>query len=335
MDRRATSDLRRAYEGLGPTRAFLPSVVPATSVSGTLARFTAAASDLPVHYPRDRGGVRGWLDDLFASDDQDDAPAVEAAPEAELECLGAALAMLVHAYRWDTAPPSDERFDETSLAFPPGLWATWRRVTRRLGQPPVGTLYNQHTSNWTSRTRIAGSPYDPRDLALSDLRLAFNWLDGEAALDLEVFALAFVLVEAKGATALSGAVRLAEAAGRRDGVEAAHALDELLEGIDDMTSSFLGTIRISQLDPRRWFEHIQAHAGWAIEVDREVLAGASGLQTGALRAVDAVLGIGPAGQLGVAYADMRRYLLPRHRQTSGSTRPRWHFRRVSGRPGGG
>ncbi|HVF20828.1 MAG TPA: cyclic nucleotide-binding domain-containing protein [Mycobacteriales bacterium] len=279
-------------------------------MGGVLSRFTDAAAEVPEHYPRDAGGVRRWLDATLADTDPTVGGAVDGLAQYELEALGSALAVLVHSYRWDTMPPLDARFEDQHLDLPAGLADAWRHTTTRLGQQPVGTVY-LHSSNWSGRTAglPPGASYDPRRIDLNDITMSFGWLWGDAAADLEVFALSFVLLEGRAATALEGAVRLIEACQRKDMVETAHALTMLGEGVDDMTSAFLGTIRASRIDPIRWLELVQPQAAWALGGN----AGASGLQLGSLRAVDAVLGVDGGGRVGQAYTQMRQFLLPHHR----------------------
>src|SRR2546421_5192576 len=121
---------------LGPVGTFLPERVPVIAgLSGPFAAFRVAMADLAEHYQHPGAGVRGWLDGLFGRSDPDVLSAVRAADVATKAGLFGILTILVHAYRWDTAPPAAARFADTKLLLPEGLRTPWAGLCDEEGLP--------------------------------------------------------------------------------------------------------------------------------------------------------------------------------------------------------
>jgi CRP-like cAMP-binding protein len=173
----------------------------------------------------------------------------------------------------------------------------------------VGSVYSIHTANWRSRSLPAGSAYHGSQLQFDDLDVAFPWLTGERGEDLRTMSLAFVLMEARGATVISHLVDAIDAAIRHDLPEASNALVDLARAVGEMAAVFVVVVRPKLIAVDHWLEWIQPHGGWAVDTgDGESHLGASGLQVGALQCLDIALGVGGDSTIARGYRPARRYL---------------------------
>jgi hypothetical protein len=294
--------VRASYEReLGPPRAFLPSLVPPDQLPSALVRFLDLCAELPQRFAPAGGGVRAWLDGELAHDDPAARRAIAGLDGPQADALATALSVLGHTYRWDTVPPAAARFDERTVALPPGLAGPWSQVARSTGQPRVGTAWTLHLNNWRMADRPGGSTYATDDLGPHSLRIRHTWLLPPVDAHLEAFSLAFVVLEARGADVLRALVEaVEEAAARRPG-EVLAALERAQAATMAMTLAFSMSVRKRTVDPATWLELVQPTFAWAAEVDEPGLieGGPSGMQLGTIQALDAVLGI--TGRSAVAH----------------------------------
>ncbi len=305
-------DARRTLLGVG---AFLPERVPVIGgLAEPFAAFRAAMEELPDHYQHPGAGVRGWLDRLFGRADPDVLATVQAADVATKTGLFGILTILVHAYRWDTAPPAADRFTETDLLLPEGLRAPWAGLCDEAGLPHVGTAWSFLMCNWWIPGR-EGSEYDAASLPQTDLRLGCGWLRAPADSDVANFNLAFVGVEAKGAPAIALAVEAVVAAHRQDAAGVTEALSALAEAIDAVSGQFVERIRATRVALDGWLDLVQPTFGWGLRGDDgEPLSGPGGMQLGTLHVLNAVLGVPAGSTIAKATLASRRYIPTRPRE---------------------
>ncbi len=309
--------VRQSYKvDLGGIGAFLPARVPSDDLPPALRPYLAACSELPGRYPRDGGGVRTWLDELFRVDRPDVRQAIARLDAAEADTLMTALCVLGHTYRWDCAPPMADRFGERSIALPPGIGGPWSQVAQRLDLPRVGSAWSLHLTNWRMLDRPGGSAYRPEELTPTGIRMAYGWLGTPVDAQLGSFSLAFVLMEALGARVLHALVETVEraAAGDPDGV--LDALDRVHAAILAMTLGFSRTVRPRTVDPAIWLEIIQPTFAWAAESEdaSRIDGGPSGMQLGTIQALDAVFTVGGRSALAQMAAGGRRAMPRGHRR---------------------
>jgi hypothetical protein len=300
---------------LGPVGTFLPERVPV--IAGLPEPFTAfrdAMGDLAEHYQHPGAGVRGWLDGLFGRCDPDVLSAVRAADVATQAGLFGILTILVHAYRWDTAPPAADRFGETELLLPEGLRAPWAGLCDEAGLPHVGTAWSFLMCNWSLPGR-EGARYDAGSLPEAGVRLGCGWLRPPADSDVEHFNLAFVCVEAKGAPAIALAVEAVAAAQREDAAAATEALGRLAEAVDAVSGQFVERIRATRVALDGWLDLVQPTFGWGLPGgDGQPLSGPGGMQLGTLHVLNAALGVPAGSTIAKATLDSRRYIPTRPRE---------------------
>jgi hypothetical protein len=309
--------VRRSYEvDLGAIGAFLPARVPADDLPGALRPYLAACGELPARYPRDGGGVRAWLDELFRDDPAEVGCAIEGLDGSEADALMTALCVLGHTYRWDCVPPTAERFAERSIALPPGIAGPWSQLARRLDQPRVGSAWSLHLTNWTMPDRPGGSAYLPGELHPSTIRMAHGWLRPPIDAQLESFSLAFVLMEALGAAVLAGLVEACECAAGNSPHDLLAALDRVHAGILAMTLGFSRNVRPGTVDPAIWLEVIQPTFAWGAESDNpaRIDGGPSGMQLGTIQALDACFSVGGRSAMTRMAAAARHDMPRRHRR---------------------
>jgi hypothetical protein len=309
--------VRRSYEvDLGGIAAFLPARVPADELPAPLRPYLVACGELPARYHQDGGGVREWMDDLFGDDPAEVRDAIEALDGPEADTLMTALCVLGHTYRWDHVPPAAERFAERSITLPPGIVGPWRRLSRRLDQPRVGSAWSLHLTNWKMADRPGGSAYAPEELRPSTVRIAHGWLQSPVDTQLESFSVAFVLMEALGAVVLGGLVDACECAARQAPHDLVAALDRVHAGILAMTLGFSRSVRPRTVDPAIWLEVIQPTFAWGAESDdpSRIDGGPSGMQLGTIQALDATFTVGGRSALARLAAAARRDMPRRHRR---------------------
>jgi hypothetical protein len=309
--------VRASYEAdLGEVRAFLPARVPLHDLPAPFAPFLAACAELPERYPKERGGVRCWLDREFRRDEPVVRRAIARLGLAERDRLMTALSVLGHTYRWDCVPPARGRFDERRISLPPGIGAPWAALARSSGQPRVGTNWSLHLCNWTMCDRPGGAAYRTEELLSDNVRVAHNWLPPPFDVHLERFSISFVLLEARGAAVLSHLVAAVEAAACCRVDEATASFDQLHGAITALTRAFSVNVRKRTVDPAIWLELVQPTFAWSAPVDvpGRVEGGPSGMQVATIQALDAALGVeGPSTLAELARAG-RRYMPKPHRQ---------------------
>jgi hypothetical protein len=300
---------------LGPVGTFLPERVPVIAgLPEPFAAFRAAVDDVPERYQHPGAGVRGWLDGLFGRSDPDVLDAARAADVATKAGLFGVLTILVHAYRWDTAPPAAARFAEMELRLPEGIRAPWAGLCDEAGLPHVGTAWSFLMCNWWVPGR-EGAEYDAASLPETDLRLGCGWLRPPADSDVENFNLAFVCVEAKGAPATALAVDAVGAAQREDAAAATDALGGLAEAIDGVSGQFVERIRATRVALDGWLDLVQPTFGWGLlGHDGQPLSGPGGMQLGTLHVLNAVLGVPGGSTIAKATLASRRYIPTRPRE---------------------
>jgi CRP-like cAMP-binding protein len=300
---------------LGPVGTFLPPRVPLISrLPEPFAAFRAAVDDLPDHYQHPAAGVRGWLDGLFGRCEPEVLAAVEAADVATRAGLFAILTILIHAYRWDTAPPAPARFAETELLLPEGIRAPFAWLCDEAGVPHVGTAWSFLMCNWWV-PGAEGAEYDAASLPEADLRLGCGWLRPPGNSDVENFNLAFLCVEAKGAAATTLAVAAVAAAQRQDAAAVTDALGGLAEAVDAVSGQFVERIRATRVALDGWLDLVQPTFGWGLPgPDGEPLSGPGGMQLGTLHVLNAVLGVPAGSTIGQATLASRRYIPTRPRE---------------------
>lgn len=310
---RIAEKVRSAYlADLGPIGAFLPQHVPLETLPGPYQAYLDACAELPQHYPAQHGGVRDWLDRQFAEPRPADVAGLGSLLPAQQERLVTALSVLAHAYRWDTIPPSRERFSETRIRQPAAIGPLWTEAAQLLGQPEVGTTWSMHLCNWHMTDRPGGSSYRTEELSLDNLRVAHQWLTPPFDRDLERFSLSFVLMEAAGAKALRALVRAIEAAARQRAFDTAIALSQLKLGIKALAGAFTHVVRDNSIAPTAWLEYVQPTFAWAAEDEHGPLEGPSGMQLGTLQCLDTALGVAANSFLAKETRKARRYLPPAH-----------------------
>lgn len=309
--------VRTSYElDLGDVGAFLPARVPVDDLPPVLARFGLACAQLPGRYPRDRGGVRSWLDGEFRRDHLEVRRAISRLDHAQAESLLTILCVLGHTYRWNTVPPAPERFAERLIALPPGIEGPWRRLARASGQPRVGSAWTLHLTNWRMTGRPGGSEYRPEELTSSTVHIAHGWLGPPIDAQLDSFSVAFVLMEALGADVLRAIVETVECAVGRAVDATLAALQRLHSAIATITLGFSKNVRKRTVDPTTWLELIQPTFSWAAYVDdpTRIEGGPSGMQLGTVQALDAVLGIRSCTPLAQMAGSARRSMPSPHQR---------------------
>ncbi len=300
---------------LGPVGAFLPQRVPVTrGLAEPFGSYAAAAAELPQRYQHPGAGVRGWLDSLFGRPDPDLLAAVGEAGVPTRDGLFAVLSHLVHAYRWDTAPPLPARFADTGLRLPEGIRAPWTTLCDDADLPHVGTAWSFLLCNWWVPGR-EGTEYDAGSLPETDLHLGSSWLRPPADSSLENFNLAFLGVEAKGGPAVARAVDAVVAAHREDGPALADGLVTLAEAIDGVAGQFVDRIRSSRVSLDGWLDLVQPTFAWGLaDGDGRPLSGPGGMQLPSLHVLDAVLGVPAGSEIAKATLASRRYMPAPHRE---------------------
>jgi hypothetical protein len=314
---RLASLVRRSYEtDLGGVGAFLPARVPLQELPAPFGRFLAACGELPDRYPRERGGVRPWLDREFRDDDGRVRRAIGELDRGQADALMTALCALGHTYRWDSVPPAAARFDERSIPLPPGIAGPWGVLSTKTGQPRVGSAWSLHLTNWTMTDRPGGACYRPDELSRASLSIARNWLQPPVAADLENFSLSFVLMEAAGGDVLAGIVQAVESVARRGVDETLVTLQRLHAAISAMTLGFSRNVRRRTVDPDVWLELIQPTYAWGALSDcpGRIEGGPSGMQLGTIQALDAALGIGGRSPIAQLATTARRSMPGPHRR---------------------
>ena len=309
--------VRASYEAdLGEVGGFLPGRVPLDELPTVFQPYLWACAQLPAHYPADSGGVRTWLEGEFAREDPAVRNAIPRLGGAERDRLMTILAVLGHTYRWDCVPPAPARFQEQRIPLPPGIAEPWTALARSCGQPRVGTTWSLHLCNWRMTDRPGGAAYRPEELTADNVRLADNWLLPPADGHLERFSTSFVLLEARGATALRHLVDAVEALGCRRLDDAVASLEQLHDAMKAMTIAFSSNVRRATVDPATWLELVQPTFPWSAEGEEpgRVEAGPSGSQLGTIQALDSALGVVGGSSLAQLAEAGRRYMPIPHRR---------------------
>lgn len=309
--------VRSSYElDLGPVGAFLPARVPIRHLPPPLDRFLDACAELPSRYPHDRGGVRAWLDREFERDDPQVRRAIAHLSIGETDAVMTALSALGHTYRWDSVPPTAERFSERWISLPPGIAGPWGLLARSADQPRVGSAWSLHLTNWKLSDRPGGAHYVPEELSAESVRIVHNWLDAPVDAHLERFSVAFVLMEATGAKVLEALVDTIEAAVARRVDETSAALGRLHVAIGAMTLTFSKLVRKRTVDPAVWLELVQPTFAWAAHADKpsQIEGGPSGMQLGTIQALDSGLGIVGRSALAKLAGTSRQHMPRPHRR---------------------
>lgn len=312
------ASVRRSYESdLGQIGTFLPSRVPVDELPPPLQRFLSACTELPHRYPRANGGVRAWLDQDFRRDSSEVRRAMHRLDGAESDALMTALSALGHTYRWDSVPPTADRFLERRIPLPAGIAGPWGALARTRGEPRVGSAWSLHLTNWKMPGRPGGAAYRPDELSPGSLRIARTWLEPPVDADLEAFSLSFVLMEALGAEVLRALVETIEAAAARRIDETVDGLRRLQSAVAAVTMAFSRNVRRRTVDPAIWLELIQPTFAWAAhgEHPTRIEGGPSGMQLGTIQALDAAL-LGVKGRSAVAglAVTARRQMPKAHRR---------------------
>jgi hypothetical protein len=164
--------------------------------------------------------------------------------------------------------------------------------------------------------RPGGHAYRADELRRSAVRMAHTWLGPPFDAQLESFSLAFVLMEALGATVLRPLVETVEFAAAGSVDEAIPALERVHAAVMAMTLAFSSSVRSRTVDPAVWLEVIQPTFAWGAEADEpnRIEGGPSGMQLGTVQALDAVFGIGGRSALVKLAGSARRQIPRRHRR---------------------
>jgi CRP-like cAMP-binding protein len=293
---------------LGSVGALLPRVAPRDLEPPWEVYFTLS-QQLPDHFPAGRGGVRAWLDDALLGD----PGSTESLSDDDATALLPALCALGHTYRWDSVPPTPERFIERELALPRGLQLPWTELSARFDLPQVGSAWSLHLCNW----RLGGPAritYRADDLTLDSLRLAHQWLIPPADAELERFSLSFVLMEARAGVAVQAAAAAVLAAEDRDPHRLAEQLARLAHGLREASRVFVVTMRDEPNQRQRWLELVQPTMAWALPDEHGAsLPGPSGLQLPSWQICDTVLGLSRISVLGREAVKARVAMPRKHR----------------------
>jgi extracellular factor (EF) 3-hydroxypalmitic acid methyl ester biosynthesis protein len=305
----------QAFAQLGPAPAFLPPGVPPEHLPAPFDAYTAACEELAERLAA-APGVRPWLERRFAGADGM-AEALAGLDDLGAHKLLSTLTALAHAYRWNTLPPAPERFAEWRIELPAGIAQPLAAVGQRLEHPRHGTTWSLHLCNWRMTDRPGGAAFVPADLDRDNLRIAFPWLAGPRRAQLEAFSLTFVLTEARGAEVLDAVRHAFIAVAEEDVHETGYALDKLAGAVERMAQPFVRTIRNPHVDTRTWLEWVQPLFAWAADTGEPkglATPGPSGMQTGVIQALDAVLTVPAESFLGRAALDGRRFMPGHHRR---------------------
>jgi hypothetical protein len=308
--------VRTSYDrDLGGMGAFLPVAVPMDELPAIFGPFLAACDELPSRYTGGRG-VRTWLDREFRRENSRIRRAIPELGPGETEGLMTALCALGHTYRWDSVPPVAARFAERRIVLPPGIAKPWEQLSRRAGQPRVGSVWSLHLTNWTMPDRPGGAAYRPEEIIRANVRIARNWLAPPVAGHLENFSLSFVLMEALGAEVLRPLVETVAAVAARHVEDTVRSLSQLQAGLAAMTLGFSRDVRRRTVDPAIWLELIQPTYAWSAHTDGSgrIEGGPSGMQLGTIQALDAGLGVGATSTLAQLAGRARRSMPQPHRR---------------------
>lgn len=309
--------VRSSYESdLGRVRAFLPALVPVDELPGPFAPYISCCSELPARYPVTGGGVRDWLDREFAEEPRGLRRAIIHLTGAQRDAAMTMFSVLGHTYRWGHVPPAPARFAERLIPLPAGIKGPWEMLARLCGQPCVGTTWSLHLCNWSMRDRPGGATYHPAELTIDNVGVVRNWLPPPFDAQLERFSVSFVLLEAGGSAVLTHLVDVVEATLRLEFADAVAPLEQLRGAIAAMTRGFSLNVRKATVDPEVWLQMIQPTFPWSAEAGEpgRIEGGPSGMQLGAIQALDAGLGVGGASELAEAARAGRRYMPGPHRR---------------------
>lgn len=293
---------------LGKDGCFIPSVTPLKGLPQPFNVYIEACNNLAGKYEYPSEGVRPWLNDIFADYDPALNNQIINLTYWEKQKLMSSLSILAHTYRWNRVSPSPDEYKRRSIKFPAGIQIPFFFLADLLGQPKCGTLWNTTISNWNLKNMPGNYRYDNQEITMENLQIAHSWLLPPKHKDLERWVLIFTVMEARGAAVIRDIVTLISLA-------SANALPEFIEKFEDfqqhlttMLDVFNREVRTKKLDHVLWRQYIQPTFIWGLEIDGELLEGASGLQLGCTQCVDIALDIMGNSTMAKAMIESRRYL---------------------------
>lgn len=294
--------------GLSAERGFLAGFDPA---SVTLPTELQAAREMALRLPQlvPTGHLRTFLDTLPKLDL---AAFCARASDAELRISMLHYSFLVQAYVWGE-PAAPARLP-ACLAVP--IW----QIGQAIGQPPLLPYSSYTLENW-SRFDATG-PID-----LSNIHTIQHF---EGGMDEAWFILVHVAIEARAGEMLMEAIRLVTAAKTEDSVGIARALGAMGDVWDDVNAIF--DRMPERCDPYMYFHRVRpwihgwkdnpalgeglVYEGVAETAGKpQAFRGQTGSQSSIVPAMDALLGIGHAGDPLRAFLDeLHAYRPPQHRR---------------------
>jgi len=214
------------------------------------------------------------------------------------------LSVFANAYVWADAKPATR--------IPRGVAMPLCSLAQRLGLPPITTYPSLVLHNW--RRLDADGRIDLQNLACLQLFLG--------GIDEQWFYLVSVAIESKGAVALPALVQAQQATLKGD-LEALHSnLHTVVQALEAMIGTLM---RMPEnCDPYVFYHRVRpVLTGWeapgvvyeGVSDRPKKFYGGSAAQSPLVQALDAALGVKHVDQETSSYLlEMRRYMLPKHRQ---------------------
>ena len=297
-----------------PGTGFLPAKAPLHTLAPPFAEVAQACSELTSHYHGERLDCRPWLDKLFAERNPLWEQALTEADTGYLENLMTKTSLLCHAYRWQSAPPSRENQQLSSIALPPGLEWLWTELAKGLDVPRVGMFYTLICNNWKLEGVAPDGEYQVEDIADKTIDLVHSWLNPPLHEELRSFASAALNIEAKGSRIIQSIKEIYDCILRRDGQEATYHLMKLSASILAINTSFNQSMKKARLAPNHFLDYVQPTMTWLLDHGDGPLDGASGPQSCTIQILYSFFGLSQESGSGKLILESRRYMLPQHRK---------------------
>ena len=223
------------------------------------------------------------------------------------------ITIIIQCYRWDRCPPAAQRFEETTISFPKGLFDFWVSLSDRIGVPYNNNYIATIGNNWLIVDNKIN--HEKPDSYLKNLRIAYSWLKRPYHDQLEQFILSFVEMDAFSPLLLKYCRDINQIIQSNLGIETfIHPLEKLLKITQSLNRNFNKRIKDRNIAITDWKNIIHIPFAWGLVFKGEKLEGASGMQISSIQILNAILNIKDPGHIGQATKNTRKYMIQPQRR---------------------
>ena len=324
MDKKKLQDILKLAENtFFETPVFLSKVNPLKEIAAPFNVYSDLLNSLYKYNNLSSGGVRKVIKKVLL-EKEFNFDNIKILTKLEKEKLYSVLAILCHCYRWDYLPPSKDQYKITKLDFPKKLWTPFCLLSDEFEIPYCGTLFTTTVSDFKITNKACGESYDFKEIEFDDIEVNHIWIEERYAKELEQWIKVFVMTEMKGGYSNLACLDILKAIVLDDLNRLKKGLENLHQGIKEITKVFNTQVRNVFLNIDLWRNYVQPSFIWGLESDpkfKYALEGASGLQVGCIHLLDLVLGIEMQSKMGEAMMNSRKYFPKEFRELLNSIEP--------------